>query len=98
MIIDGWNRVRKNLLDLNTHGGNVSLLELTSYVTLDEGGLRRRGEKLADTFRKASQREKHERLDVEHTFPVPPSPTRTSLNVGTAAIVYEVLKRRGMSV
>jgi len=32
---------RKNVLDLNTQGGYVLLLKLSSQVTLDEGGLKR---------------------------------------------------------
>jgi len=31
--------VETERMDLNTHGGDVSLLKLTSYVTLDKGGL-----------------------------------------------------------
>jgi hypothetical protein len=92
-------------VDLNTKGGDVLLLELSSKMSLDEGGLvggrvsvrllkvawETNRSKILLLFgcpAKGSDWELH-RGDREFeearsvlTFPVPPSPTSTSLKVG----------------
>jgi hypothetical protein len=66
-------------VDLDTEGGDVLLLELASEMALDEGGLRKSAASMAQSR-------------ARFTFPVPPSPTRTSLKVGfccCSAMVFE---------
>lgn len=58
-------------MDLDTQRGNVFLLEFTSQMTLDECSLLQ-----------ACQNVLMIGIETVITFPVPPSPTRTSLKVG----------------
>lgn len=73
-------------VDLDTKGGNVLLLELSSQVTLDESGL---SKQTSQRMPYKMERYKLQQLHMHRlrTFPVPPSPTRTSLKVGVSAIV-----------
>ena len=76
---------------LDTEGGDVLLLELTSQVTLDEGGLWQTWSVFAlwkyflhhGVSSWAASRK-------FLTLPVPPSPTRTSLKVGVFSAMLEV--------
>jgi hypothetical protein len=63
------NSCEAERVDLDTEGGDVFFLELASEMALDEGGLGMLATWAGET---------RSRL----TFPVPPSPTRTSLKVG----------------
>lgn len=67
-------------VDFNTECGDVLLLELARQVALNEGGLRTLSYQLC-TLRVMP----YDSIVLQciHTFPVPPSPTSTSLKVGT---------------
>ena len=77
-------------VDLNTEGCDVLLLELSGQVTLDEGGLER-GDMSAEASHGRAAKLAGAVLDCLRTFPVPPSPTRTSLKVGVSAMLCGVL-------
>jgi hypothetical protein len=73
-------------VNLDTEGGHVLLLEFTSQMALDEGGLAKTS---SVSKRSTTPQSAHERWirvpgdgSSELTLPVPPSPTRTSLKVG----------------
>lgn len=68
-------------VNFDSEGRNVLLLELSSQVTLNEGGL----SKAQIVSFKAPDVNRSCIAGLLHTFPVPPSPTRTSLKVGTSA-------------
>jgi hypothetical protein len=61
-------------VDLDAEGGDVFFLELSSEMALDEGSLG----VLAALMDETRSR---------FTFPVPPSPTRTSLKVGDCSVM-----------
>lgn len=91
---ESYGRETKRV-NFDTESGDVLLLELSSQVTLDESGLLCgypvsfellfRSERM-ETMRKSTDKARSRRRDGR-TLPVPPSPTRTSLKVGTSAIV-----------
>jgi hypothetical protein len=88
-------------VDLNTKGRNVFLLELSGQMTLDESGLSElqsayvlRNEPMRQTAKRSDASSEPGSVDMassKHTFPVPPSPTSTSLKVGTSAAIIVVL-------
>lgn len=95
-------------VDFDTERGDVLLLELTSQVTLDEGGLLMKFHQLPLLHLEAClspcvcpEQGLWCSCNLQLTFPVPPSPTRTSLNSGTVAamvsraVVYCGVKSAG---
>jgi hypothetical protein len=83
------NRGKAKGMDFNAEGGDVLLFEFTCKMTLDERSLHRTNV-ISLPYIKTAYR--------CLTFPVPPSPTRTSLKVGgaSAMIVYVLLKAGDM--
>jgi hypothetical protein len=81
-------------VNFNTKGRNILLLKFTSQMTLDERGLPRCVSYCHDVECAPPRWNDGIRVPsngttgstpanpVEHTFPVPPSPTSTSLKVG----------------
>jgi hypothetical protein len=77
-------------VNLNAQRGHVLLLELASQVALDEGGLEHHHVNIQDepisvhsATPQSPQARTLSRSSSQLTLPVPPSPTRTSLKVGT---------------
>ena len=84
-------------MDFDTECGNILLLEFTCQVTLDEGSLSKQSVHVLSSVQTLSRGDiaQRELSRTLHTFPVPPSPTKTSLKVGTpdsnAAMVIAAL-------
>lgn len=80
-------RAESKRVNLDTERSNVLLLELSRQMALDEGSLPvRESQSDLDFRRRVLQGEVPVTLSstapIRLTFPVPPSPTRTSLKVG----------------
>ena len=83
-------------MDLNTEGRNILLFELSSQMTLNESSLQYYQQSLGRDVRHLPRRRALQRgedyLESRlRTFPVPPSPTSTSLKVGMLVAASAIL-------